>query len=85
MAAEWQCDGSGSARIGGGLRRQGVGRRAFSSCQRELFYQTQEGPGFPVTIMVAENETEPTFSQGPVPLSCRTGGSPLWTLTLTRH
>ena len=36
---------------------------------RELFYQTDEGPGSPVTMMVADNDTEPTFSPGtPVPL-----------------
>ena len=31
---------------------------------RELFFQTSDGPGAPVTMMVAENETEPTFTPG---------------------
>ena len=36
---------------------------------RELFYQTRAAPGAPVTMMVAVNDTEPTFRPGnPVPL-----------------
>ena len=31
---------------------------------RELFYQTQAVPGGPVALMVAENDTDPTFSPG---------------------
>ena len=36
---------------------------------REVFFQTGEGPGSPVTLMVAANDTEPTFNPGiPRPL-----------------
>ena len=36
---------------------------------REVFFQTDGGPGTPVTLMVAENGTEPTFTPGiPRPL-----------------
>ena len=31
---------------------------------RELFLQTSEGPGSPVTMMLAVNVTEPTFTPG---------------------
>ena len=31
---------------------------------REVFFQTADGPGSPVTLMVAENDTEPTFAAG---------------------
>ena len=44
-------------------RNGGVSPR-WGPDSRELFFQTSEGPGAPVTIMVTENGTEPTFSPG---------------------
>ena len=36
---------------------------------RELFFQSSDGPGTPVTLMVSENDTEPAFRPGlPRPL-----------------
>ena len=47
---------------------------------REVFFQTSGGPGTSVTLMVAENDTEPTFTPGiPRPLfdgPYRMGGLP---------
>ena len=31
---------------------------------RELFFQTWDGPGSPVALMAAVNDTEPTFTAG---------------------
>ena len=49
-------------------RNGGVSPR-WGPDSRELFFQTSEGPGSPVPMMLAENDTEPTFSPGiPRPL-----------------
>lgn len=46
------------------VSRNGGASPLWGPDSRELFYQTRARPDTPVTMMVAVNDTEPTFSPG---------------------